>query len=198
MTETLFQDRAVTRLTLKDPASVYRRTLMDRLRTLPLRVNPRITLGRYVVVKPHVEIRLTDNARLVIGDYCTIDSYAYLLLTKPEPVVILGKHVGIGRSTVIAAKTSIVIGDYTQLGPYCQIHDQGHGMSRDDLIMNQRSILEPVAIGRDCWLGGGVRILMGVTIGDGAVVGAGSVVTRHIPPYEVWAGVPAKKIRDRS
>lgn len=197
MTETLFQDRVVTRLTLKDPASVYHRTFLDRLRALPLRFDRRIRLGKQVVVKPHVEIRLTENARLAIGDYCTIDSYAYLLLTKPEPVVMLGKHVGIGRHTVIAAKRSIVIGDYTQLGPYCQIHDQSHGMSCDDLIMNQRSILGPVTIGRDCWLGGGVRVLMGVTIGDGAVVGAGSVVTKDIPPYEVWAGAPAQKLRNR-
>jgi acetyltransferase-like isoleucine patch superfamily enzyme len=149
------------------------------------------------VVKPHAEFRLADNAQLFIDDFCTIDSYAYFQLTKPEPEVRLGKYVGIGRHCVLAAKKSIVIGDYTQIGPYCQINDQGHGMSRHDMIMNQRAVLGPVTIGRDCWLGSGTRILMGVTIGDGAVIGAGAVVTHDVPPYEIWAGVPARKIGAR-
>ena len=149
------------------------------------------------VVKPHVEVRVTDNGRLVIGDDCTIDSYAYFQLTKPEPVVTLGRHVGIGRHCVIAAKRSIVIGDYTQIGPYCQINDQDHGTRRDDLIMNQRAVIEPVRIGSDCWFGSGVRVVKGVTIGDGAIIGAGAVVTRDVPSYAIVGGVPAKLIRPR-
>lgn len=47
------------------------------------------------------------------------------------------------------------------------------------------------------WIGAGVTVLSGITIGVGAVVGAGSVVTHDIPPYEIWAGNPAKKIRNR-
>ena len=50
---------------------------------------------------------------------------------------------------------------------------------------------------QDVWIGAGVTVLSGITIGVGAVVGAGSVVTHDIPPYEIWAGNPAKKIRNR-
>jgi len=190
-------DIGITRLKQVDRASVYRRTVFDTIRALSYGLHPRITLGQRVVIKPHVEIRLTDNAQLIIGDYCTIDSYAFILLTKPEPTVILGKYVGIGRHNVLAAKKRISIGDYTQIGPYCQINDQGHGTSRMDLIMNQEASIEPVVIGRDCWIGAGVRILQGVTIGNGAVVGASSVVTKDIPNYEIWAGVPARRIKER-
>lgn len=54
-----------------------------------------------------------------------------------------------------------------------------------------------IVIGSDVWIGAGVTILSGVTVGVGAVVGAGSIVTHDIPPYEIWAGNPAKKIRNR-
>jgi acetyltransferase-like isoleucine patch superfamily enzyme len=182
---------------LFDRASVTHASLFDRLRARLLGMNAGVTIGKNVVVKPHVEVRLTDNAKLIIGDHCTIDSYVYIQLTKPEPVVTLGQYVGIGRHSVIAAKKSIVIEDYTQIGPYCQINDQDHGQSRNHLIMNQGAIIAPVHIGRDCWIGSGVRILKGVTIGEGSIIGAGSVVTGNVPPYEIWAGVPAKRIRVR-
>ena len=182
---------------LPDRASVGSGTLSDRLRARLLGLRRGVTVGRNVVVKPHVEVRVTDNGRLVIGDDSTIDSYAYFQLTKPEPVVTLGRHVGIGRHCVIAAKRSIVIGDYTQIGPYCQINDQDHGTRRDDLIMNQRAVIEPVRIGSDCWFGSGVRVVKGVTIGDGAIIGAGSVVTCDVPPYEIWVGVPARRLKVR-
>lgn len=54
-----------------------------------------------------------------------------------------------------------------------------------------------IVINSDVWIGTGVTVLSGVKIGVGAVVGAGSVVTHDIPPYEIWAGNPAKKIRSR-
>ena len=56
-------------------------------------------------------------------------------------------------------------------------------------------MVAPVAIGDDVWLGARVIVLKGVTIGDGAIVGAGSVVTRDIPPWSIAGGQPAKVIR---
>jgi len=52
-------------------------------------------------------------------------------------------------------------------------------------------------IGNDVWIGYGVKIMESVSIGDGSVIAAGSVVTKDIPPYEIWGGAPAKKIKDR-
>ena len=59
------------------------------------------------------------------------------------------------------------------------------------------SFSEQLIIGNDVWIGSNVSILRGVTIGDGAVIGAGAVVTHDIAPYEIWAGVPAKRIGQR-
>lgn len=57
---------------------------------------------------------------------------------------------------------------------------------------------QPIHVGHHCWIGTGAIILQGVRIGDGAVVAAGAVVTKDVPEYEVWGGVPARYIRKRN
>ena len=56
---------------------------------------------------------------------------------------------------------------------------------------------KPIHVGHHCWVGTGATVLQGVNIGDGAVVAAGAVVTKDVPPYEVWGGVSAKCIRKK-
>jgi len=191
-------DEKVTRTNLRDTASSYHMTFTDRIRARLFLRDKRIIKGNNIIVKSHVEIRLTDNALLEVGDGVILDSYCFLQLTKPQPHLTIGDYVTIGRHCVIAVKGRTSIGNFTQMGPYCQINDQSHSFSRGDLIMNQRAIIKEVLIGKDCWLGSGVRILSGVTIGDGCVIGAGSVVTKSIPPYQIWAGTPARFIHERS
>jgi len=188
----------VERFKLQDRASSYNRGFLDMLVTrLKLFANPQIKIGRNSVIKYSSEFKLTDNARLVIGDNCTIKERAYFLLTKPNPHLELGDYVGIGRGCYIAIKDTLVIGDYTRIGPNVTILDQDHTFKRDELVMNQHANIQKVTIGKDVWIGGGATVLKGVTIGDGAIVGANAVVTKDIPAYEIWAGVPAKLIKSR-
>jgi acetyltransferase-like isoleucine patch superfamily enzyme len=70
-------------------------------------------------------------------------------------------------------------------------------MQTDTLMRLQRSIEKPIIIGNDVWIGANAVILKGVEIGDGAVVAAGAVVNKPIAAYEIWGGVPAKKIGQR-
>lgn len=185
------------RLLLEDNASMRNISWFKRVITFLKTRDRRIKCGKNVIIMPHVDMRLTENAKLIIGNYCVIDSYAYIQLTKPDPKVILEDYVTIGRGTVIAAKKLIHIGKYTMIGPFCQINDQGHGFAKGELIMNQPAVIKPVTIGSDCWFGSGVRVMMGVTIGDGAVIGSGSIVTKDIPAYQVWAGNPARFLKNR-
>jgi maltose O-acetyltransferase len=88
----------------------------------------------------------------------------------------------------------VTIGDSVLFGPAVQLFAVTHPLEAE-LRAQGLEYAEPIAIGDDVWLGGGAIVLSGVTIGDRAVVGAGSVVTRDVPADVVVAGSPARIIR---
>ena len=65
------------------------------------------------------------------------------------------------------------------------------------IIFSGRPVLEPTSIGADAWIGCGAILMAGVRVGRGAIVAAGAVVTKDVPPYEIHGGVPARKISER-
>lgn len=111
--------------------------------------------------------------------------------------VSIGDHSGIGINSHIYG--AVTIGENVMMGPECVIHTNDHKFDRIDIPMCQQGFGEekPVTIGSDVWLGDRVVILKGVTIGNGAVLGSCSVVTKDIPEYAVAVGNPAvvKKYR---
>lgn len=95
------------------------------------------------------------------------------------------------RSLTVLDTSLVIIGDRVQMGPNVSIYTAGHETS----ILSRRKFVEfghPVRIGNDCWIGGCVIILPGVTIGEGSTIGAGSVVTKDIPPFSVAVGSPCR------
>jgi maltose O-acetyltransferase len=108
-----------------------------------------------------------------------------------------GVHIHIGRDSFMNFGVTLLdvceirIGDMTQIGPFCQILAADHSREaevRDAGLENGK----PVTIGRNVWIGGGVLILPGVTVGDDAIIGAGAVVTRDVPPGATVGGIPAR------
>lgn len=81
----------------------------------------------------------------------------------------------------------------------CKIIDHDHGFKNRDKTLNKQvnGLQKAIVIEDDVWLGVNVVILKGVRIGRGAIIAAGSVATKSIPTYEIWAGVPAQKISER-
>ena len=106
----------------------------------------------------------------------------------------LGKSVYANFNLTLVDDTRIDIGDYTMLGPNVTIATAGHPI---DPALRERVAQYnlPVRIGRNCWLGAGVIVLPGVTIGSGSVIGAGSVVTKDIPENVVAVGSPCRVVR---
>ena len=106
----------------------------------------------------------------------------------------VGKNVFFNFGCTFVDDADITIGDNTLFGPNVSINTAEHPLS-PELRRNGLQYNKPVHIGNNVWLGAGVIVLAGVTIGDNSVVGAGSVVTKDVPPNSVALGTPAKVIR---
>lgn len=132
-----------------------------------------------------------------IHPFCTI------IYSSMERYSYVGEHSFVGHAD---------IGAYTSIASYCAIGNGEHPLdwvSTSPVFNKSRSILrvrfadhefnpyKRTRIGNDVWIGAHCLIKSGVTIGDGAVIGMGSVVTKDVSAYEIWAGNPARKIRDR-
>jgi galactoside O-acetyltransferase len=92
----------------------------------------------------------------------------------------------------------IDIGENCLFGPGVSVYSSSHHyLDPNQLIRNQGHKISSVSIGNDCWIGANSIILCGVTIGDGAVIGAGAVVTQNIESFAIAAGVPARVIGKR-
>ncbi|OLN87644.1 putative acetyltransferase C18B11.09c 2 [Colletotrichum chlorophyti] len=108
--------------------------------------------------------------------------------------VIIGENCFINFNCTILDTSLVVLGDRVQLGPNVSIYSAGHETS----VLSRIKFIEfgdPVRIEDDAWIGGGTIILPGVTIGRGSTIGAGSIVTKDIPPYSVAIGSPAKIVK---
>ena len=112
-----------------------------------------------------------------------------------------GRHVHFGRQVyanfnlTLVDDTHIYVGDCTMFGPNVVVATAGHPIL-PELREQGYQFNMPVHIGRNCWLGAGVIVLPGVTIGDNVVVGAGSVVTKDLPDNVVAVGNPCRVLRE--
>jgi maltose O-acetyltransferase len=116
--------------------------------------------------------------------------------------VTIGYGVGVNVGAHFEPGAPIAIGDNVMIGPYVSLLTTTHPLGRTEedrtvyFRTGGRKIQEPITIGDNVWLGIGATVLPGVSIGNGAVVGAHALVTRDVEPNTLVAGVPARKIRD--
>lgn len=143
-----------------------------------------------------------------------------VLVFHPENIEI-GDNVYVGHYTILKGyyKNRMVIGDHTWIGQQCFLHSAGglqigkavgigprviiltsqHEVSNRDIPVYFSPLkFGEVVLGDGCDIGAGAIILPGVRVGEGAIVGAGAVLTSDIPPFEIWAGVPARKLKKRA
>lgn len=149
------------------------------------------------------KIGLLKGAECIsIGERCNFGDYFFLTAWTrySTPSITIGNHCFFGAFLHITSTNRIVIGDNCLTGKHVTITDNSHGET--DIKSLEMPPLKrvfvskgPVIIGNNVWIGDKVTILPNVTIGDGCVIAANSVVTKDIPPYSVAAGIPAKIIK---
>jgi acetyltransferase-like isoleucine patch superfamily enzyme len=107
--------------------------------------------------------------------------------------ILIKRNVFLGEYVIIYGHGDIEIGENTLIAMHSCIVSSNHTIpNRSSTIRSLPDILLPTKIGNDVWIGANCSILGGVTIGDGAIIGAGSVVTKDIPAYAIAVGNPAK------
>jgi len=109
--------------------------------------------------------------------------------------ITIGDNVYINFGCIILDCAKVSIGENALLGPNIGIYPLNHAIDAEERL-NGGCIGIPVSIGKRVWLGGDVKILAGVTIGDDTIIGAGSVVTKSIPAKVIAAGNPCRVIRE--
>jgi len=156
------------------------------------------SLGKGVRIYGGVRLVTHPGSPIHIGDQVAIER-GVIISTSDKGRFRIGNNVYIGEYSVLASNEEIEIGDDVLISPHNFIVDFNH-IYQDPLtpIIQQGIKAKKVTVKRDVWIGSGCRILMGVTIGEGAVIGAGSVVTQDVPPYHVVVGNPAETIKIRS
>lgn len=173
----------------------------------------RKNLGQLDSVGENVELwgeieRRAPGGRISIGAGSRI---AGLLVAETDNArLTVGKNTLIGHNSIVDCAYEIEIGDDVLISYQCILadsdnHSLDHRKRKDDLERWRTGKHDwsdvakaPIKIGRGAWIGARVIILKGVTIGEGAVVGMGSTVTKDVPPFTVVAGNPAREIRKLS
>lgn len=128
-----------------------------------------------------------------IGDGCYIEPP--LRANWGGHFVHFGKNIYANFNLTLVDDTHIYVGDATMFGPNVTIATAGHPIL-PELREQAYQYNMPVRIGKNCWLGAGVIVMPGVTIGDNTVIGAGSIVTKDIPANVVAVGNPCRVMRE--
>jgi acetyltransferase-like isoleucine patch superfamily enzyme len=140
-------------------------------------------------------VRVQNPDIISVGDGSFIKNYS-VIKAKPPNGIKIGKNCSINELCCLSGKISV--GNGVRIANQVSIHSFDHEMDPAEMIHEQKLKMGKVTIGDDVWIGTGSRILKDVNIGEGAVVGAGSVVTDDVPQYTVVGGSPAEQISDRN
>ena len=153
---TLLQIFSVGKVGFQFPIKIENNVLISRRR------GGCIKFGKHVSLNRNCQVAVTQGATVRIGSFS-----------------------GIGDNNVIVARESITIGDNVMLGPNVCIYDHDHVFRKQGVMRDMGFETSPVVIEDNVWLGAGVIVLRGVTIGTGSVIAAGTVVNKDIPPNSI-------------
>ncbi|MDD2375982.1 MAG: acyltransferase [Clostridia bacterium] len=149
-------------------------------------------------ISSDVQIRKTQirKGKISISRGCRIGMY--VIIDPSNGFINIGEYTSIHDFSVISGMGGVSIGKYVAIASQCAIIASNHVyINPEEYIKRQGNTAKGIVIEDDVWLGIGVKVLDGVTIGKGSIIGAGSIVTKSIPSYSIAVGIPAKVIKNR-
>ena len=151
------------------------------------RLGRRVAIGSGLKIWGPVRIELADNS-------CLFED----VTLSGVGTISLGEGSSLGQGTMVQCRERVQIGKNVMVAGFCYLIDNDHEFADPMTPVPQQGLrVSPVIIGDDVWIGAHVLVLRGVTIGDGAIVAANSVVTRDVPAYGIAAGSPARVVKWR-
>jgi acetyltransferase-like isoleucine patch superfamily enzyme len=132
---------------------------------------------------------------ITLGRGAALDRGVTLLGTNDAARIRIGASCYVNRHTMFDASEELEVGAQTMIGPFCYLTDHDHSVGSGVAPGETPLITAATRVGQRCWLGAHVTVLKGVTIGDGTVIGAGSVVTKPLPAGVVAVGNPARVLK---
>ena len=158
-----------------------------------------ISLGNNVCISDGATIiARSKDAAINIGNNVTICQRVYLDTERDDSTINIGNDVYIGTGTSLFGHMGLDIGDHCLLAQNISLTPYSHKFENpDDLIANQGGNCKKVTIGRDTYVGMNATILYSGDIGEGCVVGSGTVVVKPLEPYSIAVGNPARVLRKR-
>ncbi|GIU05387.1 acyltransferase [Shewanella morhuae] len=152
-----------------------------------------VSIGEHCFIAPEAQLFAEPNRDIRMGNRCMIAAECFL-----HGPITLGDEVAINHGCSFdGGRVGIQIGSQTRIANNVTLYAFNHGMSPETPIYQQPANSKGIVIGKDVWIGAQAGIVDGVTIGDHAVVGMGSIVTKDVPDWAIVAGNPAKVIGDR-
>ncbi|WP_430934761.1 acyltransferase [Saccharicrinis sp. 156] len=174
-------------------------------------------VGERAIFDSNTDIRIGKGGKLKIGHNFSIEYGSRIFTAKEwlfgndvkiathcaifsresvQGILTIGEGTHIGDNTILDITDNLSIGEEVAIGPNCTIYTHDHDYKQTNKAAWKGGIVKkPVVIEDGAWIGSGVTILPGISIGKNAVVAAGSVITKDVPELTIWGGVPAKQIK---
>ncbi|WP_321341010.1 acyltransferase [Breoghania sp.] len=178
------------------------RRLRRRLRLLAFRTywflsGQDIKVGKKANIEWGAVLKCEGGGSIRIGDRCRVHRGAQLLTFGGN--IRIGNDFSVNPYSVLEGQGGLDIGDSVLIAPHVVIVPANHGTALSaGTIRSQPQTKQGITIGNDVWLGAGARILDGVNIADGCVIGAGAVLTKSTEKHYIYIGVPAEQYRERT
>ena len=163
--------------------------------TASLQVRGHIDVPDSFRVRSGAKLKIKSGGSLVAGQNCELKEYSFITC---KASVKLGCNTALGAFCFLDGVGPITFGNDVRVGPGCVFVSSSHNHSNPGVPISQQGLSgHGIEVGNDVWIGANCSIIDGAKIGDGVVIGAGSVVRGALESGGVYAGAPAKKIRTR-